>query len=74
LKELGGLKVVKTKEDIMHLYNTGSSTIFDTTKWKDQLLLLMASCEIVKAVFKQQALKQSKLIEVKRERDREKQV
>jgi hypothetical protein len=53
LKELGGLKVVKTEQNIMHSYNTGSSTICDAMKCKDQLLLLMASCEIVKAVFKQ---------------------
>lgn len=54
--------MVKTKQDIMPSYNTGSSTIYDSKKWKDQLRSLMASCETVKATFKQQALKQSQLI------------
>jgi hypothetical protein len=56
--------VVKTEKDIMPLYNNGSSTIYDTKKWKDQTRSLMASCEIVKVMFKQQALKQSKLIQL----------
>ena len=53
--------MVKTKQDIMPSYNTESSTIYDTKKWKDQLRSLMASCEIAKAMLKEQALKQSKL-------------
>jgi hypothetical protein len=56
--------MVKTEQDIMPLYNTESSTIYDTKKWKDQLRSLMASCEIVKAMCKKQALKQSKLIQL----------
>jgi predicted XRE-type DNA-binding protein len=56
--------VVKTKQDIMPSYNTVSSTIYDTKKWKEQLQSLMASCEIVKAMLKKQALKQSKLTQL----------
>ena len=56
--------MVKTKQDIILSYNTGSSSIYDTKRWKDQLQSLMASCDIVKAMLKKQALKQSKLIQL----------
>jgi len=58
------LERIRRFESGVPSYNTGSSTIYDTKKWKDQLRSLMASCEIVKATFKQQALKQSQLIQV----------
>jgi transcriptional accessory protein Tex/SPT6 len=58
-----GLKVVRT-EDILNLYHTGSSVIYDIKKQKEQLQSFMASSGSLKDLLKWQALKEPKMAQL----------
>ena len=61
LKIIRGLEDGRNQREVMASYNTGSSTVYDIKKQKDQLWSFMTLSENVNDIFKWLTLKEPKL-------------